>query len=204
MASQQRPFLLGLTGNIACGKSAVLGMLAELGAETIDADKVYHDLIVPDAPLWHTLRDAFGDEIIGPDRQIDRRALGAIVFADRTELAKLDRLTHPAVTEAIWQRIMQATAPVVVVDAVKLIESGMADECDRVWLVVCNPDQQIERLKQRNRLTAEEAARRIASQPPLGPKLARADTVIDNSGDLAATRRQVEAAWKALPIRRQA
>lgn len=198
--ARTRPFVLGLTGNIACGKSTVLAMLADLGATTIDADQVYHELIVPDAPLWQVLRDAFGETILGPDRTIDRRALGAIVFSDPAALAKLDALTHPAVETALRERVRAASTPVVVVDAVKLIESGFANACDRVWLVICDPAWQLERLQQRNHLSQDEAARRIAAQPPLEPKLVRADTVIDNSGDIAATRRQVEAAWRELPV----
>lgn len=194
------PFLLGVTGNIACGKSTVTRMLSELGAEAIDADTVYHELIVPDAPLWQALVARFGDRILAPDRQIDRRALGAIVFADPAALADLDALTHPVVLAEIDRRVAASEAKVVVIDAVKLIESGHADGCDQVWLVTCDPEQQIERLVHRNGLSQAEAQRRVAAQPELAAKLARADTVIDNSDCVEATRAQVEAAWRVLPI----
>ena len=194
------PFVLGVTGNIAAGKSTVVRMLAEFGAEVIDADAVYHGLIVPDAPLWQALRDRFGDRILAPDRRIDRRALGGIVFADAAALADLDALTHPTVLAAIDAQVAASTATVVVIDAVKLIESGHADACDHVWLVVSEPARQVERLMRRNGLTRAEAERRVEAQPPLGPKLARADTVIDNNGTIDELHAQVEAAWRALPL----
>ena len=196
-----RSFVIGITGNIACGKSTVLGMLAERGAATIDADAVYHELIVPDAPLWHVLRVRFGDGILGRDRRIDRRALGTIAFKDPTVLAELDRLTHPAVTAEIRRRLGESRAPVVAVDAVKLIESGLDADCDQVWLVTCDEAQQVRRLVARNKLSPEEAERRVKAQPPLAPKLARTDVVIDNRGTVEATRSQVDAAWRALQSR---
>jgi dephospho-CoA kinase len=196
----QRPFVLGVTGNIACGKSTVLRQLSDLGAATIDADAVYHDLIVPDTPLWHALRDRFGPGIVAPDGSIDRPALGTIVFADTDALADLDRLTHPAVNAEIRRRIALESVPVVAVDAVKLIESGFDADCDQVWLVICDPGQQVTRLIDRNALSREQAERRVAAQPPIAPKRDRADVVIDNSDDLEASARQVRAAWQALPI----
>ena len=195
-----RPFVLGLTGNIASGKSTVLAMLAALGAVPVDADAVYHDLIVPDAPLWHALVARFGDAILAPDRTIDRRALGTIVFADPAALAELDVLTHPAVVAAVRERLAALAGGVAVVDAVKLVESGLAADCDRLWVVVCDPAQQVERLIRRAGIDRAEAERRVAAQPPLAPKLALADTIIDNSGTIDDTRVQVETAWRALPI----
>jgi dephospho-CoA kinase len=194
-----RAFTIGVTGDIACGKSTVLRMLADFGAETIDADAVYHELIAPGAPLWQALLDRFGDDIVGPGGAIDRQALGAIVFADQAALADLDALTHPAIVAEVQARIEASAAPVVALDAVKLIESGLAADCDRVWIVTCDRDQQIARLVSRNGLSRAEAERRIGAQPPLAPKLAQADLVIDNSGSLDATRRQVEQAWQELP-----
>ena len=195
-----RPAVVGVTGNIACGKSTVLRLLSELGAVPIDADAVYHDLIVPGAPLWHELRDRFGDGILAQDGRIDRRALGAIVFADSEALADLDRLTHPAVNAEIRRRIARLASPVVAVDAVKLIESGFDADCDRVWLVTCDPAQQVDRLIKRNGLSREQALLRVNAQPPIDAKRERADLVIDNSGSPEATADQVRAAWRELPI----
>ncbi len=194
------PFVLGVTGNIACGKSTVLQMLAERGAETLDADAVYHRLIAPGAPLWETLRSRFGNTILAEDGTIDRRTLGAMVFADPSALAELDALTHPAVVAEVLRLVEASRAALMVVDAVKLVESGLAEACDALWLVSCNPDQQVERLMHRNALSLEEAERRVALQPSLDAKRARADAIIDNSGTIEETRRQVEDAWERLPI----
>ena len=198
-ADVPRPFVIGVTGRVACGKTTVLRRLAELGAETIDADAVYHELIVPEGPLWKPLVDRFGRGILRPDGTIDRRALGAVVFADPSALAELDRMTHPAVVAELRRRVGASDAPVVAVDAVKLVESGFDRACDRVWVVTCDPAQQIERLMRRNGLTQEDAERRVAAQPLAQAMLSRADTVIDNSGVPAATRARVDAAWQSLP-----
>jgi dephospho-CoA kinase len=195
-----RPFVIGVTGNIACGKSTVLQVLARLGALAIDTDLVYHALIAPGEPLNQALVDAFGPAIRSANGEIDRRALGALVFSDPAALANLDRLTHPAVRAAVMERIATCTSAVVAVDAVKLVESGFADFCDEVWVVTCEPEQQRARLMRRNGLSAEEAVRRIAAQPPLAPKLARATAVIDNRGREADTAAQVEQRWRQLPI----
>ena len=200
----QRPFVIGVTGGIACGKSTVMRMLADLGAETIDADVVYHELIAPGRPLWHALRSHFGDGIIGRDGSVDRRALASIVFSDPAALADLDRLTHPAVNTEIIRRIAESAVPSVAVDAVKLVESGFDAECDRVWIVTCGRDQQVERLMARNGLSRSDAERRVDAQGPPSAGLARADAIIDNSDGLEKTRAQVRAAWSHLPSRSRA
>lgn len=200
MVQKNRPFVIGVTGAIATGKSTVLAMLAELGADTIDADRLYHELIAPGTPLNTALADRFGAGIVAPDGTIDRRALGVIVFSDPTALQDLDRITHPAVISAARDRIASSAAAVVAIDAVKLVESGMDALCDRVWVVTCDDASQLARLQARNALSIDEARRRIAAQPPLEPKLARADLVIDNSGDRESTRAQVAVAWARLPI----
>lgn len=192
--------VLGVTGGIATGKSAVLAMLAELGAETIDADKVYHDLIVPGSPLNGRLRAEFGLSIARPDGSVDRQALAGIVFNDHAAMKRLDAVTHPAIGAEITRRIGASAAPVIAVDAVKLFESGMSRRCDRVWLVVLDPERQLERLMARSRLSLAEAVRRVAAQPPLGDKPKRADVVIDNNGTPEETRAQVLRLWSELPM----
>jgi dephospho-CoA kinase len=199
-SSETHPFVIGVTGNIACGKSTVMRCLEEHGVDLIDADRVYHELIEPRRPLWQALHDRFGDVIIGADGTIDRRALGGIVFADPAALADLDRITHPAIIEAISDRISDLTVSRVAVDAVKLIESGMTSLCDAVWLVDCDRDQQIARLMARNGMTSAEAERRVDAQPPIEPKRSLVDTVIDNGGTREQTCRHVVAALAALPV----
>jgi dephospho-CoA kinase len=188
--------VLGVTGNIASGKTTVMRMLVELGATHIDADLVYRELVSAGQPLLATLADHFGGGIVAADGSLDRAALGAIVFSDPVKLQELDELTHPAVIAEIDRRV-EATDPdrIVVIDAVKLIESGHADHCDEVWLITASSEIQVARLMKRNILSEVEARRRVASQAPLEPKLARADRVIDNSGSLEETRAQVEFAW---------
>jgi dephospho-CoA kinase len=193
-----RPRVIGVTGNIACGKSTVLNILQELGAETIDADLVYRELIAPGEPLWQALRERFGEEVLGPDGAIDRKVLGRIVFSDPQALRDLDHLTHPAVIAAIRAQIAMSSNPVVAVDAVKLIESGMNALCDAVWLVTCSERVQLERLMRRNQLSEPEARLRIDAQPSLEAKRGVADLMIDNSGSLDETRRRVQKAWDRL------
>jgi dephospho-CoA kinase len=190
-----RSFVIGVTGNIACGKSLVMSFLAELGAETIDADKVYHRLIEPHAPLWVAIRERFGPTIVRDDEQIDRAALGRIVFSDPRALADLDALTHPAIVAEIRSKIARSAAKVIAVDAVKLIESGLDQDCDSVWLVVCDPEIATDRLMRRNGHSHADASARVAAQPDIAPKRARADVIIDNSGSREETLRQVHAAW---------
>ncbi|ACZ38163.1 dephospho-CoA kinase [Sphaerobacter thermophilus] len=195
----RRPYVIGVTGNIACGKSLVLDTLAKLGAETIDADRVAHEVMAPGTPTAERVIAAFGEEIRGPDGGINRRALGAIVFRDPDKLALLDSLAHPPTVAAIRERVAASTAAVVAIDAIKLFEAGVAEDCDEVWVVTCTPEQQVERLMRRNGFDREEALRRIQAQPPQEEKVRRADRVIDNSGTVEDTVAQVKAAWDALP-----
>jgi dephospho-CoA kinase len=199
-SAHRQPFVIGVTGNIACGKSLVLGVLAELGAETIDADRLYHELIEPEQPLVEQLRARFGDAIVMPGGGIDRPALSEIVFADRQALADLDALTHPAVIEAARERIRQSKARVLAIDAVKLVESGLYRECDQVWLVECAPQDQLDRLMLRNGFNMDEALQRIQAQSPMDAKRSVAEVAIDNSGTTAQTREQVVEVWRKLPI----
>lgn len=193
-------FVLGVTGNIASGKSLVSSILAGLGAHVIDSDLVYRELVGAGQPLLRELAARFGDGIIAADGSLDRAALGAIVFADPAALADLDRITHPAVIAEVDARVERIRDGVVVLDAVKLVESGHAERCDAVWVVTTDPESQVRRLTARNGITEDEARRRVAAQPPLDAKLARADLVIDNRGSREATREQVVQAWNQLPF----
>ena len=190
--------VLGITGNIASGKSTIVETLVELGATHIDADVVYRELVGPGQPLLTKLADHFGIEIIGDDGSLDRSRLGTIVFSDPEKLKQLDELTHPSVIAEIDSRVERAASDqIVVIDAVKLIESGHAEHCDEVWVATVVTDVQLARLMNRNTLSEVEARRRVSSQAPMEPKLARADRVIDNSGTLDNTRSQVTKAWSA-------
>lgn len=188
-------YTIGLTGNIATGKSTVSQMLAELGAQVIDADAVAHAVMRRGRTAWQEVVLAFGPAVLGPDDEIDRARLGAIVFRDPAALQRLERLVHPVVIEEIRALTRRSQAPVVVHEAIKLIESGAADDCDAVWVVTCPRAVQIARLMHTRGLSLAEAELRIDAQPPQEEKVARADVVIDNGGSLADTRRQVERAW---------
>jgi dephospho-CoA kinase len=189
--------LLGLTGNIACGKSTVLRRLSELGTYTIDADAAIHTILKHDGPAYKPVVAEFGKSILQPDGEIDRRALGKIVFSDPRKLRRLEEIEHPIVRRYIDDLIKDAPAPVVALDAIKLIEAGWADKCDTVWVVTCTRAQQLDRLMQTRDYSREEADMRIDAQSPQQAKIDRADTVIDNSGTLAHTRHQVDTAWRA-------
>ena len=191
--------IIGLTGNIGTGKSTVLQMLAELGAEIIDADKLAHEVIAPDGPAYAAVVEAFGQEILGADGQIDRGKLGDIVFRDPEALARLEALVHPAVLARTRELIEQAEAEVIVIEAIKLLESGLARQlCDAVWVVTCRPEQQLARVMAQRGLTETQARLRMEAQPPQEEKIAQADVVIDNSGTIEETRKQVRAAWLAM------
>jgi len=195
-----RPYCIGLTGNIATGKTTAGRMLAMLGAELIDADQVAHRVMGPDGEAYEGVARAFGTQILAPDGTIDRRKLGALVFADPAALRRLESLVHPAVTARIRAQVYRSAAPVVVIEAIKLLESDLAALCDEIWVTTCPQALQLKRLMETRGLSREEAELRILAQPPQEEKLAVADVVIDTSGTLEETRRQVLRAWEALRI----
>jgi len=192
----RRPYLIGLTGNIACGKSTVLRELRRLGAAVLDADAVAHEAMCPGTPVHAAVVEAFGPQVLTPDGAIDRRVLGEIVFADPVALARLEAIVHPAVLERLRAWLQGVTARVAVIDAIKLFEAGIADWCDEVWVVTCPEEEQLRRLVEYRGLTVEQAWRRIRAQPPQWEKARRADMVIENAGTLNDVRRQVREAWK--------
>jgi dephospho-CoA kinase len=152
-----------------------------------------------DGTLAHRrIIEAFGSEVLDPDGGIDRARLGAIVFADPAALMRLEAIVHPATLEAINRRVAATSADVVVVEAIKLIESGMADGCDSVWVTTCRPEQQVHRIMGGRGLSRAQAEQRVRAQPPQEEKIARADVVIDTAGSLSRTRAQVRAAWERL------
>jgi dephospho-CoA kinase len=187
---------LGLTGGIASGKSAVAAMLREIGFAVLDADSLAHKLIEPGQPACDEVLKEFGPSITDPSGRIDRTKLGAIVFADRAKLDRLNAIVHPLVAEVIfgqfevWRR--GGVRDAVFVEAALLVESGIHKKLDGLVVVWCTPEQQLERLLARG-LSETEARRRIAAQLPIEEKLRLAAEKIDCSGSLEQTRRQVEA-----------
>jgi dephospho-CoA kinase len=196
---------VGLTGGIASGKSTVAQMLADKGAILIDFDELAHVVEEPEGPVWREIVDHFGRDILGADRAIDRRKLGAVVFGDREKLELLNRLVHPAVfTE--WQRRIaeiRAARPdaIVLSDIPLLFEADLTSLVDLVLLVYIPPEEQIRRLMARNGYSRDEATARLASQMPIDAKLPAADIVIRNDGAPEETRRAVDEVWEELQTR---
>ncbi len=195
---RDHPLIIGLTGNIGTGKSTVGRMLAHLGAEVIDADRVAHRVMRAGTRTHAAVVEAFGPEILTPEGEIDRARLGPVVFADPSALARLEALVHPAVIRETDRRIAATSAAVVVIEAIKLIEAGMADTCHSLWVTTCRQEQQIQRIVEERGLSRVEAKQRVEAQPPQKQKITRADVVIDNTGPLSLTRSQVEAAWERI------
>jgi len=194
----QMPRIIGITGNIACGKTAVGHMLLDLGAERyIDADAVVHKLYLAGKPIVVKLAEAFGPRVVAPDGSVDRKALGAIVFQDAEAMRRLEMIVHPAVSEALANELASVSlSGIVVIDAVKLLEGGSGKFCQSKWIVVCSEEQEFERLVARNQFSAEEAWARIHAQASVADRLPLVDEVIDNSGSLEDTRKQVTAAYE--------
>jgi dephospho-CoA kinase len=191
---------IGITGPIGCGKSTVAGWLGELGATVIDADAVAREATALGEPALDAIIERFGEAYRRPDGSLDRAALGRLVFSDPAALAALEAIVHPAVRLRIEKAVATAEAagaPAIVVEAIKLVEGGLAEASDEVWLVTCEPGRQLERLLARGSGEAE-ASQRIAAQDDPARRLRRAATrVIDTSGDIEETRRRVLDAWTA-------
>ena len=190
--------LIGLTGNIATGKSLVREMLAELGAATIDADQVAHTVLEPDGAAYAAVVDTFGGAILTSDGQIDRGQLGEIVFADRAKLRQLESITHPVIGIEIERLIQAASANVVVIEAIKLLEGRWRDAVDSIWVVDASEAARLDRLMTRRGLSEETARSRIAAQNPQALKLRQADVIIKNDGGIEQTRARVQRAWREM------
>ena len=189
--------VIGLTGNIGVGKSTVMRLLAERGALGIDADRVAHAVMEPGQPAYRAIVSRFGPQIAPDGGPIDRLRLGQIVFNDPAALADLEACVHPAVFEVIQGQVASAHAPVVVIEAIKLLEAGLSRRlCQQVWVVTAPRSQQIARLMATRGLSEAEATLRIDAQPPQADKIAQADVVIVNDGNLSHLRAQVARAWR--------
>jgi dephospho-CoA kinase len=192
------PFLVGLTGNIACGKSTVGQVLAErYGAEYVDADRLVHTLYAAGTDETAAIAARFGADLLQSDGTIDRRRLGDLVMSNDAALRDLERILDPGVGRAIADRVDNTSAPVVVLDAIRLLESGIAEQCDTVWVVVCDRELQLQRLQSSRGLSRKQAALRIAAQRPADEKLRHAKAVITNNASVDDLLGQIESAWAA-------
>jgi dephospho-CoA kinase len=192
--------IIGLTGNIGCGKSTVARFLQELGADCIDADKVGHEIYNPGTPGWQETVETFGQDILSPEGTIDRKKLSQKVFNNPEAVARLNRILHPKIRQAVEKRLDEARRrgkEVAVVEAILLVEAGWMDMVDVLWLVVAPHDLTLKRLKERG-LPEPEALARMAAQTPPEKLKQYAGEVIHNDGDLAKLKSTVENLWRKI------
>lgn len=191
--------IVGLTGNIAAGKSTVLQYLRVKGAYVIDADKLTHKAMQPDGPAFAAIAETFGAQVVKGDGTIDRAALGRIVFSDPGKLRQLEAIVHPAVFVLAKEELATTDASFVVVEAIKLLESQrLLTLCNEVWVVTADPDVQLRRLMSQRNMTEEEAHQRMAAQSPQEEKVKHATRVIANNGTPEELYRQLDVLWNEL------
>lgn len=198
MSAWAGKYVIGLTGNIATGKSVVRKMLEHLGAYGIDADALGHRAIAKGAPGYKPVLSAFGTWVLGSDGQIDRTRLSRVVFSDPIALTQLEQIVHPLVEEAIDILVRRSKQKVIVIEAIKLYESSLQAHCDSVWVTYAHQEIQLARLMQKRNLDEATARQRITVQTPQEQKTAAAKVVIRNDGSFENTWRQVNSAWHSL------
>ena len=192
--------VIGLTGSIGTGKSEVTRVLQELGAEVINADQVGHEAYTPHTDSWNAVVDAFGQDILQPDGEIDRRKLGAIVFADSGQMAKLNGIMHPRMADMVAEKIEQMRSrgvQVVVVEAALMFEAGWETLVDEVWATDSPLEMVFQRLMSRNGLDEAEVRKRLGSQMDIQERLDRSGVVVENSGDVLALEATVKTLWES-------
>ena len=188
--------VIGLTGGIGTGKSEVARILEEIGAYIIDADRLGHSAYLPHSEIWEEVVKEFGNGVLLPDKEIDRKKLGSIVFNDPVQLAKLNEIMHPRMGQMVANIIEGLDAEVVVVEAALLLEAGWDALVDEVWCTGASEDVVIDRLKARNGLNKEEAQKRINAQMSVDERKSRSQVMIENNGDLAQLTTVIEQIWE--------
>lgn len=194
--------VLGITGNIACGKSTIARAFAERGAALVDADQLAREVVAPGSPVLQQLVERFGAGILLADGRLNRDRLGEIIFADPRARQDLNRITHPAIGRLAVERLQslkqQPKVPLVVYEAPLLFEAGAEGRVDKVLVVSIDPLVQLERLMARDGLDETAARQRIKAQMPQQEKLARADYILDNSGSLSEALQRVDSLWELI------
>jgi len=191
--------VIGLTGGIATGKSSVAAMLAELGAQIIDADQLSRDAVAPGSSALKEIACLFGQQTVLSNGSLNRQAVRDLIFSDSQKRWQLEAVLHPAIKTLALDRLekyRQMGTHLAVYMAPLLIEAGATDRVDEIWVVTVRPEVQIERLMARDQCSREEALKIVATQMPLAEKELHGVVVIDNSGSLEATRQQVLDAWR--------
>jgi len=194
--------VIGLTGGIASGKSTVSRYLRELGAKIIDADVIARELVLPQSSAWQEIVRHFGSEIIDEEGALLRKKLGEIIFRSSTERAVLNAILHPRIKQKIMEILSslrnQKDIPLIVVDAPLLIEAGMVEIVDEVWVVAIPAELQRKRLIERDKISRAEAEERLAAQMPLQEKIKYAHRIIDNSGTIMETKKELDLFWQEI------
>lgn len=194
-----KSLVIGLTGNIATGKSTILNYLVKKCAFIVDADKLGHRVIEPGGSAYDAVVRAFGEEILDEGGMIDRKKLGKIVFSNRLDLGRLEKIVHPKIFELCKQEIFENDSPVIVLEAIKLLEAGlMSTLCDEIWVVTSGIATQLCRLLENRKMEEGQALRMIKMQPPQAAKVNQADRVIENDGNLNELYAQLDAIWVEL------
>jgi len=194
--------VLGLTGNIASGKSFVASIFEKLGARVIDVDDIARKIVEPNQPAWNEIVGKFGDAILNPDKTIDRKKLGDIIFNDEVKRELLNNITHPGIMAIVREKVEEyrnQNVEITIIEAALIVEKGgLKDLIDKLIVVIADEETQFGRLTERDDLDEEEAISRINSQMPAEEKMGFADYVIDNSGRPDETKIQVQKIWHEL------
>jgi dephospho-CoA kinase len=198
MSAWPGKYAIGLTGNIATGKSVVRKMLEHLGAYGIDADVLSHRAIMKSSPGYQPVINTFGKWVLGASGEIDRSKLGELVFNNPDAMLRLETIIHPLVRQALDVLVARSKHRIIVIEAIKLLEADIHNMCDQVWVTMSSSDLQMERLIEKRNLTRREAQNRINAQLPATAKLTKADVVIENDGSFEKTWKQVYDAWQAI------
>ena len=193
-------YIIGLTGNIGTGKSVIRRMLEHIGAYGIDADALSHRAVAKGSPGYQPVIEAYGRWILSADGEIDRNKLGRIVFSDPEAMAQLESIIHPLVLQGMNWLIKRASQPVIVIEAIKLLEGSLAKTCDSIWVTYTPMEMQMARLMRNRKMSEAEARQRVAAQPAQEEKITQADIVIRNDGSFEQAWKQVNDAWlKTVP-----
>ncbi len=198
--SANKPYIIGLTGGIGCGKSEAAAYLKSLGAVHVDADAISRELTVNDPEVLNLIREQFGDEVFSPDGTLNRAALAGIVFESEPYRRALEKILHPRIQSRAWSEIEQAGesgARVVVLDVPLLFETGMDVLCDETWSVTASEETQLARVMARG-LTLEQAQARIRSQMPADERNARAARVINTDRSIERTRAELNGLYQQI------
>ena len=198
-------YVIGLTGGIGTGKSVVAGILSEQGALILDADRLGHEVYLPDRPAYDDIVEEFGREVIAEDGTIDRKKLGPIVFADPAKLARLNAITHPRMKQMMRERLAEAEGAgtrVAVLEAALLFDAGWDDLTDEVWVTVVDAETAARRASERSGIPIGQVLERIQkAQMASDERIRRSDVVIDTSGTMEDTRRRTLEAWREIERR---